>query len=195
MVNASMAAFVADRCCDCALASNKAFCLSNSAFCCLSFSSSASCVNVIVPLEDNACNSLILSCVVSSSLFTESSWLTVSSYVVCASCAASAALEYLFASAEAAAPAAIIPSVTAISGFAASVAINPRNAPARVTVAPVAVPSAVASPIDASAADASASVIPALVRMVILWAFDNASDDNTACNCDFDKLPVREIRV
>ena len=90
-----------------------------------------------------------------------------------------------------------IPAVTAatavatrINGFAISVAHNPFNAPESVAVAPAAVPSAVARPIEDKAAFASASLIPCAVKIAMRCSVVNALDDNTACNWLFDKLDV-----
>ena len=118
-----------------------------------------------------------------------------SSQVFPASCALSTAssIECLYA--EKALTAAATPAAIRISGFARSVDINPDSAELRETVALVATPSALANPIDATAALAWASVIPCPINTATLCASDKAVLDSTSFVWDSESPFVRLIRL
>ena len=97
--------------------------------------------------------------------------------------------------AEKALTAAAIPAAIKIIGFANNVDINPESAELNETVAPVAVVSALANPIDATAALACASVMPCPINTATLCASDSAVLDNTSLVWDSERPFVRLIRL
>ena len=79
--------------------------------------------------------------------------------------------------------------------MANNVDINPESAELRETVAPVATSSALASPIEATAAEACASVMPCPINTATLCASDSAVLDNTSLVCDSERPFVRFMRL
>ena len=118
----------------------------------------------------------------------------LSSQAFPASCALSTASSIDLLYAEKADTTAVTLAAIKIRGLANNVDIKPDSAELRETVAPVAVVSALANPIEATAALACASVIPCPINTATLCASDNAVLDNTSLVWDSERPFVRLIR-
>ena len=118
-----------------------------------------------------------------------------SSHALPASCALSTASSIDLLYAEKADTTAVTPAAIKIIGLANNVDINPESAELSETVAPVAVVSALANPIEATAALACASVMPCPINTATLCASDSAVLDNTSFVWDSERPFVRFIRL